>query len=145
MQKDNGVDALLENAKNKIAEDMAARDCGAIIWSIPAAGFHFIPEIDLYPQRKGDKQGVRRFVERITGLYLYKGRLYAIEEEQAGVSVDQFYRPGIDVPPVVVTLSADKAKEVFGDPTEKSGFTTTGSLEEWTVVADCYFEALAEA
>lgn len=56
----------------------------------------------------------------------------------------QIYTPDVDVPPVVVTLSEKKAEEVLGDPTERRGFTTEGTVEEWTVIADCYFETLAE-
>ena len=58
---------------------------------------------------------------------------------------DSFYRPGVDVRPVVVTLSEAKAGELFGVPSEEKGFTTRGTLEEWVAVADCYFEALAES
>lgn len=131
--------ALLDQAKQKMIDDMEARGIGAILWSIPDAGFHFIPEIDHVSKRDGHKR-----VARVTGLYHYQGTLYAIEEDRAPVHFDQFYTPGVDVPPNVVTLTEDKAREALGDPEAVKGYTTQGSLEEWLVIADCYFEALAE-
>ena len=113
----NDTPGLLLKAKEQMLEDMKTREIGAIIWSVPDAGFHYIPEIMVTSQR----------------------------EDMAGVSIDEFYRPGIDVPPVVVTLSEMKASEQFGTPSEAKGFTTQGSLEEWVAIADCYFEALAES
>lgn len=130
---------LLHKALERMTEDMKARDIGAIIWSVPDAGFHYIPEIVV----KSPRDGTAR-TARITGLYRHGDRLYAIEEDLAGVSVDEFYRPGIDVPPAVVTLSGTKAAEMLGAPSEAKGFTTQGTLEEWVAIADCYFEALAE-
>lgn len=131
---------LLADAKQRIIDDMKVREIGAIIWSVPDAGFHFIPEIF----HTSEKDGHTR-TARVTGLYRYNDTLYAIEEDRAKVSVDEFYRHGIDVPPVVVTLTETKAIEHLGDPEKVKGYTTQGSLEEWTVIADCYFEALAEA
>lgn len=136
----NDTPGLLLKAKEQMLEDMKTREIGAIIWSVPDAGFHYIPEIMVTSQRDGKTR-----TARITGLYCYKGTLYAIEEDMAGVSIDEFYRPGIDVPPIVVTLSEMKASEQFGTPSEAKGFTTQGSLEEWVAIADCYFEALAES
>lgn len=129
------VATLLEKAKVQMAEDMKTREIGAIIWSLPAAGFHFMPEIKL-PDGK---------VVRVTGLYHYNGELFAIEEDVAGVSVNQFYNKGIDVPPMVVTLSESKAGELFGNPEMRRGFTSGGNLDEWLTIADCYFEALRES
>ncbi len=129
---------LLTQALQKMADDMAVREIGAIIWSIADANFHYIPEIVVT-----DSEGKTSTV-RVTGLYRYNGRLYAIEEDVADVNIDQYYRPGIDVPPVVVTLSENKAEEQLGDPEEAKGYTTQGTLEEWVAIADCYFEALAE-
>lgn len=131
--------ALLGQAKDEMIENMKSRNIGAIIWNIREAGFHYIPEI-VVSDNNGDPKTVR-----VTGLYHFNGNLYAIEEDAAGISVDQFYREGIDVPPVVVTLSEDKATEHLGDPDGKAGYTTAGTLEEWVAIADCYFEALAES
>lgn len=130
---------LLKKARQQMTDDMKTRDIGAIIWSLADAGFHYIPEIVVTNPRDNSTR-----TARVTGLYLFNEKVYAIEEDVAGVSVDEFYRHGIDVPPVVVTLSPDKAREQFGTPAEAKGFTTQGSLEELVAIADCYFEAIAE-
>lgn len=130
---------LLDKAKSRIVEDMEVREIGAIIWNLANAGFHYIPEIDHHSERTGEER-----VSRVTGLYHYNGELYAIEEDRADVSIDQFYTHGIDVPPTVVTLSETKAREQLGDPEKVKGYTRQGTLEEWVAIADCYFEALAE-
>ena len=49
MTHDNDTPRLLEKAMEKMTEDMKARGIGAVIWSIPEAGFHYIPEIVLSP------------------------------------------------------------------------------------------------
>lgn len=139
MENTQDTAMLLEKAKQQMAEDMKARGIGAIIWSIPAAGFHYIPEILV----KDPKTGKERTV-RVTGLYRFGEELYAIEEDEARVSVDQYYERGIEVPPVVVTLTESKADEQLGKPTPEKGYTPEGSLEEWLAIADCYFEALKE-
>ncbi len=128
---------LLENAKEAIVKDMNARGIGAIIWDLSSAGFHYIPEITI-------GEGEKSLTKRITGLYCYNGVLYLIEEEKGDINVDQFYKPGIEAQPTVVTLTPDSALENIGNPENKPGFATGGSLEEWLVIADCYFEALAE-
>lgn len=135
----NENNQLLLKAKSQMAEDMKAREIGAIIWSVADAGFHYIPEIVVTDPKDGSTRTVR-----VTGLYLYKDEIYAIEEDKAGISTDEFYRVGVDVPPVVVTLSPLKAEERIGKPTEEKGYTTQGTLEEWVAIADCYFEALNE-
>lgn len=135
---ENEKNALLAQAKQKMIEDMRERGIGAIIWNIADAGFHYIPALVI------DEENGAFHTARVTGLYQYRDNLYAIEEDIAGVEVEDFYTPGVDVPPVVVTLSEDKALEHFGNPQGRKGFTTKGSLEEWVAVADCYFEALAE-
>lgn len=140
MTHDNDTPRLLEKAMEKMTEDMKARGIGAVIWNIPEAGFHYIPEIVV-----SSSDGSPERTARITGLYVFGGTVYAIEEDKSGVSTDSFYRPGVDVRPVVVTLSETKAGELFGVPSEEKGFTTQGTLEEWVAVADCYFEALAES
>lgn len=127
---------LLHKALHQLADDMKTREIGAIIWNLPEASFHFIPELVVSTPDGGTR------TVRVTGLYLYQNKVYAIEEEKPGVNIEHFYRHGIDVPPVVVTLSESKAEELFGTPSESRGLTAQGSLEEWTVVADCYFEAL---
>lgn len=136
---DTSSSDLLLKAKAQMSEDMKAREIGAIIWSVPDADFHYIPEIVVTDRRTGATR-----TARVTGLYRSNGALYAIEEDVAGVSVDQFYRHGIEVPPAVVTLSESKAAEQLGTPTEGKGYTTDGTLEEWVAIADCYFEALNE-
>lgn len=128
---------LLENAKEAIVKDMNARGIGAIIWDLSTAGFHYIPEITV-----GD--GDKSRTVRITGLYSYDGTLYMIEEDKGDISVDQFYKPGIEAQPTVVTLTPGSALDNIGNPENKPGYVSGGSLEEWLVIADCYFEALAE-
>lgn len=129
---------LLDKAKSQMAQDMKARELGAVIWDNASAGFHFIPELIINDPKTGKPRTVR-----VTGLYLFEDNVYAIEED-TGINVRHFYTPGIDVPPTVVTLSPSKADEEFGMPTQEKGFTIEGSLEQWVAVADCYFEALAE-
>ena len=136
--KDTNEKALLQEALQRMAEDMDDRDIDAIIWNIAQAGFHFIPEIKL-PDRDG-----RPHTVRVTGIYRYEDKLYAIEEDVADIHPDQFYTPGVEVPPIVVTLTRDKAREILGDPETRPGFTTEGTTLEWLAIADCYFEALAE-
>lgn len=133
------MENMLKKALGRMADDMQARGIGAIIWSVPDAGFHYIPEIVVTCPETG-----RQRTARITGLYLYKETLYAIEEDRAGVSVSRFYTAGVDVPPVVVTLTESMAATELGTPSEKKGYTTQGTLEEWMAIADCYFEALNE-
>lgn len=130
---------LLQKALGQMADDMTQRGIGAIIWSIPDADFHYIPEIVVKDPRDGSSR-----TARVTGLYRYQEKIYAIEEDAAGVEIEHFYRPGIDVPPAVVTLSETKAQEQLGVPSESKGYTTQGTLEEWVAIADCYFEALNE-
>ncbi len=132
------TNALLDQAKGRMVDDMKGRQIGAIIWSLESAGFHYIPEIVV-----SDTDGNPKTI-RVTGLYRYDGKLYAIEEGAPHTDMEDFYRPGIDVPPVVVTLTEDKANELLGDPEDDAAYTTLGTLEEWVAIADCYFEALAE-
>ncbi|MDE7116821.1 MAG: hypothetical protein K2O56_10410, partial [Muribaculaceae bacterium] len=90
------------------------------------------------------EDGGKERVARIMGLYVFKEIPYLVEEDRAPVDIAEFYTPGVDVPPVVVTLSEDVACKDLGDPEKVKGYTTQGTLEEWLVVADCYFEALNE-
>lgn len=131
------VAALIANAKGKLADDMKERGIGAILWNISTAGFHFIPEI-LITDGSGSK------TVRIMGLYNYDEELYAIEEGTAPAHLTNFYTEGVEVPPVVVTLTEDLASEELGIPSASRGYTTEGSSEEWLAIADCYFEALNE-
>ncbi len=135
----NSVNQLLANAKQELAANMADRNIGAIIWNLQTAGFHYIPEIVHHSAQKDKTR-----VARITGLYACNGQLYLIEEDRSDVSVDEFYEPGVEVRPTVVTLTPAKAQEHLGDPDARKGFTQQGTLEEWLAIADCYFEALAE-
>ena len=139
MKDTNEAAALVAKAKSRLADDMRQREIGAIIWNIAEAGFHYIPEIKL-----DDPCGGKPRTVRVTGLYLYKGALYATEEDAEGFNVRNYYTPGVDVPPVVVTLTPSVAGETLGTPSEEHGYTDEGTPEEWLVVADCYFEAINE-
>lgn len=128
---------LLEKAKNELAADMKEREIAAILWDNGQAGFHFIPEITV-PTEKGER------TVRVTGLYSHDGNLYALEEGFPRFELKHFFTEGIDVPPVVVTLTEDMAADILGTPSEKEGFTQSGNMQEWLTIADCYFEALNE-
>ena len=130
---------MFARAKESIAQDMKARNIGAIIWDNASANFHQIPEIELVCPSTGNTR-----TARITGLYLYKDNVYLMEEDSVGVSVGDFYDQNTEVKPTVVTLTPDMAAKSLGDPDREDGYTRQGTLEEWTVVADAYFEALAE-
>lgn len=132
-------DALVADAKGKIAANMLDCGIGAIIWDLGRAGFHYIPELIVGTDKKDEPT-----VVRVTGLYAYDGRLYAIEEGTHDTAMRDYFKRGEDVPPVVVTLTPSAAAGDFGDPSGKKGFTEKGTNEEWLVVADCYFEALSE-
>lgn len=129
---------LFSEAIQRLADDMDVRGLGAILWDNSTAGFHYIPETTVT-----DKEGKQNVV-RIMGLYNYEGQLYLVEEGMAPVELTEFYTDGVDVPPSVVTLTVDSARQYLGNPTTEKGFTTQASNEEWLVIADCYFEALAE-
>ncbi len=131
---------LIAQAKDKLAEDMRTRDIAAIIWNIGQAGFHFIPEVVVGQDKDG-----KDIVKRITGLYSYRNDLYAIEEGAKGTNISNYYTSGVDVPPVVVTLTKDMAEKKLGAPDNEPGYTRAGSGREWLTIADCYFEALNEA
>ena len=130
--------ALLSKAKNQIAEDMEGKGFCAILWDNSRADFHYIPEVTV------NSHDGKNSVVRIMGLYLYDGELYLVEEDKAPVSMKDFYTEGVEVAPVVVTLTSDAARQSLGDPAVEKGYFTGGTLEEWLVVADCYFEALNE-
>ncbi len=131
---------LFAKAKKAIAEDMDTRGIGAMIWDNSSAGFHQIPEVIVISPENGKER-----TARITGLYRYNDEVYLMEEDMVGVSIEDFYNRDTEVRPTVVTLSTDMAIKSLGNPDEERGYTRQGSLEEWLVVTDCYFEALAEA
>lgn len=135
---EKSVKALLAQAKQGIAADMESRGIGAILWDNSTAGFHQIPEIVHHSSKDPSKTRVAR----IMGLYSYDGVLYEIEEDRAPVRFDDFWNHDTEAAPTVVTLSEDIAVKDLGNPEEVKGYTTQGSLEEWTVIADCYFQAL---
>lgn len=140
MEKNNeAVADLLAKAKSDLRADMEARGIGAIIWDLSDAGFQYLPELSL-PTDDPEKPEV----VGITGLYNNGEELYLIEEGKSGVSVNEFYNPDDEVKPTVVTISPDRAKELFGKADNRKGFTLDGDLEEWLAVADCYYEAIAE-
>lgn len=130
--------ALFNKAKSALMEDMEAREIGAIIWDNETAGFPYKPEI-LHHSKK-DPEKTR--VAEIMGLYHYKDVLYLIEEGRAPIEFDDFWDPNTEAAPTVVTLTESEAIKRLGDPEAVKGYTTQGSLEEWTAIADCYFQAL---
>lgn len=135
---DKSVAALLAQAKQDIMRNMADREIGAVIWDNSTAGFHQIPEIVHHSEKDPGKTRVAR----VMGLYSYSGVLYLIEEDRAPVHFDDFWNRDTEAAPTVVTLSEDIAVKDLGDPEKVKGYTTQGSLEEWMVIADCYFQAL---
>lgn len=137
---DHSAHDLLAKAKDAIINDMTSRGIGAVIWNNASAGFHQIPEILHHSEKTPGKTRVAR----IMGLYHYEGVLYEIEEDRAPVKFDDFWNKDTEAEPTVVTLSEDIAVKDLGDPRDVKGYTVQGSLEEWVVIADCYFEALNE-
>lgn len=131
--------ALFRQAKAEIADDMKARNIGAIIWDNSTTGFHQLPVVVVVSPSDGEKK-----VENVLGLYLYDDEVFLILEDHARVSVDDFYDKDSEVKPTVVTLTPDMALRALGDPENNDSFTRQGSLEEWLVITDCYFEALCE-
>ncbi len=129
------IEGLLNQAKNNLIADMAGRGLAAIIWDNATAGFHYLPVATL-----GEGK-----VVNISGLYAYDGELYLIEEDCAKANIDRYYDQDSQVRPTVVTLTPSVAAGDLGTPTPEDGFTQTATLEEWLGIADCYFEALAEA
>lgn len=130
---------LFNQAKANLAEDMKSREIGAILWDNKTAGFHYIPEATVTDAKTGGSK-----VIRIMGLYLYNGDIYLVEEDAAPAELTNFYTHGVEVPPTVVTLTEDMARNQFGDPNGEKGFTRDATDEEWLAIADCYFEALNE-
>ncbi len=128
------VSALLSQAKENLKKNMLDRNMAAIIWDLSSAGFHYIPSVTLENGK----------VLRVTGLYVSGDQLYLIDEECKRANIDNFYDPDTEVRPTVVCLTPNVAPGDLGAPSEEDGFTQAGSLEEWMVVADCYFEALNE-
>lgn len=132
------ADALLSKAKTDLDADMENRGIAAIIWNNAMTDFHFQPEI--LHTSSTDPSKTR--VAVIIGIYDFNGELYLIEDGRAPIDPDDFYNSDTEQPPMVVTLTENSAREILGDPTKVKGYTTRGSLEEWTAIADCYFEAL---
>lgn len=129
------AEALFQQAKDDMAADMKAREIGALLWDNAAAGFHYPPSVMVSDASGADSSWV------IHGIYRVDDKLYLIGPK-VKVTVDDYYRKGIDVKPVVVRLSEADAAKDLGDPDEARGFTTRGTVQEWLTVADCYFEAL---
>ena len=138
MENTQKPDALFEQAKSDIIADMTTRGIGAVIWDNATAGFPYKPEI----LHKSAKDPSKTRVAEIMGLYAYDGVLYLIEEGRAPIKFDEFWDKDTEAAPTVITLSEDVAREKLGDPEAVKGYTTQGSLEEWTAIADCYFQAL---
>lgn len=128
------VSALLGQAKENLKKNMLDRNMAAIIWDLASAGFHYLPSVTLENGR----------VLRVSGLYVSDNELYLIDEDCKRANIDNFYDPDTEVRPTVVCLTPNVAPGDLGTPNETDGFTQSGSLEEWMVVANCYFEALNE-
>jgi len=129
--KDKSSEALIGKAISQLREDMKSREIAAILWDNSTAGFHYIPEVSLATGDSKDPETVR-----IMGLYSYDGTLYLIEEGMAPVELTDFYTDGVQVPPVVVTLTEDSAREYIGNPRGKKGFIIDATNEEWLTIAD---------
>lgn len=138
--KTNSIDPMLEKAQADIAADMKARGIGAILWNVATAGFHQIPEVAMPDTKHPDKPNV----ETVMGLYNYNGKLYEILKDHVPYKFSDFWNHDTEAAPTVVTLSEDISIKDLGDPKGKPGYTDAGTLEEWMVVANAYFEALAE-
>lgn len=132
------VQSLLAQAKQGIITDMKSRGIGAIIWNNATAGFPYQPEIVHHSSKDPDKTRVAE----IMGLYRYDDVLYLIEEGRAPVDFNDFWDPDTEAAPTVVTLTESRAVKELGDPEKVKGYTVQGTLEEWTAIADCYFQAL---
>ena len=133
--------AAFADAKQAMLEDMKERGIGAVIWDNATAGFHFLPEVVCHSKKEPGKTRVAQ----VMGVYRYKDVLYLIEEDRAPIKFKDFWNPDTEAAPTVVTLTEDIAIKDLGDPEAVKGYTVQGTLEEWTAIADCYFEALAEA
>ena len=138
MENTNNTDALLDKAKRDLVADMESRGIGAILWNNATAGFPYIPEVFHRSHKDKDENQVTH----IMGMYNFEGTLYLIEEDRTKIKFDDFWNHDTEAPPTVVTLSEDEAVKDNGDPKLTKGFTTLATLEEWTAVADCYFQAL---
>lgn len=138
MENTTNTDALLDKAKRDLVADMENRGIGAILWNNATAGFPYIPEVLLSSQKDKDENQVTC----IMGMYDFEGTLYLIEEDRSKIKFDDFWNHDTEAPPTVVTLSEDVAVKEFGDPKLARGFTTVATLEEWTAIGDCYFQAL---
>ena len=125
-----------EKARKDLAADMNARGIGAILWDLATAGFHYLPVVTPENAIPG-KDNIA-----VGGMYLYGGKVYLINEALSPVSIDNLYNRDTEVKPNVVTMGADEAVRLFGNPKGQKAFTTAGDLEEWLTVADCYYEAL---
>lgn len=130
--------ALLAKAKGELMDDMKERGIAAVLWNNSSSGFHYIPEIYERPS-ENENHGE---VCPVIGLYVHGNDLYAIEE-CSKVNLNDFYNRDSEVAPTIVTLTEDSAAKYLGDPSDRPGFTTSGSIAEWLTIADCYFEAIA--
>lgn len=138
MENNTPTSELLARAKQDLMLNMRQRGLGAILWDNATADFHYIPELTV-----AGKDGKSETV-RAMGLYIFNDSLYIVEEDKSKVHISSFYNHDTEVKPTVVTLPPEIAEHDFGNPQKRPGFTQAGSLEEWVVIADCYFEALAE-
>lgn len=132
------VSGLFSDAKEALTADMKSRGIGAIIWDNETAGFPYLPEVVCHSKKDPEKSRVAT----IMGLYRYNGVLYLIEEGRAPIKFSDFWNPDTEAAPTVVTLPEDEAIKELGDPEAVMGYTTQGTLEEWTAIADCYYQAL---
>lgn len=129
------AEALFQQAKDDIAADMRSRDIGAIMWDNEQADFHFPPVVEVT-----DSEG-KKTPWKIHGIYRVDDTLFLIGQG-AAAGVENYYKPGIETRPVVVTLTEDQATRQLGIPNEGRGYTRQGDVQQWLSIADCYFEAL---
>ncbi|MCM1320386.1 MAG: hypothetical protein NC217_08435 [Muribaculaceae bacterium] len=135
MRNQADAQVLFERAKEDIALDMKSRDIGAIMWDNAQAGFHYPPEVTV------TNSDGKSSVWTIHGIYRVSDTLYLIGPG-AAVGVDNYYKKGITVKPIVHTMTEDEAERTIGIPNEGRGYTTQGTVQEWLTIADCYFAAL---
>ncbi len=132
------VSELFSDAKAALVADMKSRGIGAIIWNNETAGFPYLPEVVCHSKKDPEKSRVAT----IMGLYRYNGVVYLIEEGRAPIKFSDFWNPDTEAAPTVVTLPENETIKELGDPEAVKGYTTQGTLEEWTAIADCYYQAL---
>ena len=108
----------MAKAKSRLADDMRQREIGAIIWNIAEAGFHYIPEIKL-----DDPCGGKPRTVRVTGLYLYKGRLVRYGRRCRRFQCAELLYSRSGCAPGSGHSDPSVAGETLGTPSEEHGYT----------------------